>query len=401
MIKLTFVGDIMCKRELVQAYKVGNKYDFSEIFEEMSCYFEESDLVFGNLETPISFDNKDLTCEQWCFNAPIEFAEAVKRAGIDVVATANNHCLDRGSEGIESTVKSLDKIGLFHTGIFRNKEKKDLILEIKGIKIGVLSYTYGTNAFSNKNYLKRSEKWKVNLFQNQEVSNVIERFFYNHRERMISRLYFRFGSKLFKRYSKPIYERRESCGSCMRKCKKDIKKIKNSVDLLVMYMHAGGQYNENQNDYTEKLTKWLMKKEVNIVAGSHEHVVHGGVFDKVQDKKVAVYSLGNFNGIAGVYAEPMDKMAEYSIAWNVYISKSGCGIKIDKMTYSVLKTVKADDGKICTIPCFDLLRKEKSEMKKNELWNDMVVIAEKFSKNSIKNIGPMKEYEIINVNKRA
>lgn len=42
MIKLTFLGDIMCKKELIEAFKVNNGYDFHEIFVKMENYFQKS-----------------------------------------------------------------------------------------------------------------------------------------------------------------------------------------------------------------------------------------------------------------------------------------------------------------------------------------------------------------------
>lgn len=166
-VKLTFLGDMMCKDQMLPYY-VGseNKYNFSELFEDMIPMFKNADFVLANLETPISYNNEDLTAERWCFNSPYEFAENAYNAGVGFFATANNHCLDRGVEGITSTIKSLNKIGVYHTGIFDFKDKSSLIVEINGIKVGLLSYTYGTNAFSNKYYLPKSEYWRVNLFQN-------------------------------------------------------------------------------------------------------------------------------------------------------------------------------------------------------------------------------------------
>ena len=123
MVKLTFLGDIICKKQMIESYQISdNKFDFGSIFSDISCVLKKSDYVCGNLETPISVDNSNLTGEEYCFNAPYEFAEAVYQNGVDFVATANNHCLDRGIKGITSTIRSLNKIGILHTGIFEKKE---------------------------------------------------------------------------------------------------------------------------------------------------------------------------------------------------------------------------------------------------------------------------------------
>lgn len=149
MIKLTFLGDVMCKSQIITACKTEGGYNFDLIFENMKEYFSESDYVFANLETPgFSFVIEIWLLKNGSFNSPYEFSESVYNSGIDFVATANNHCLDRGIDGITSTIKSLDKVGLAHTGTYLSKENKEpKVVTINGVKLGILSYTYGTNAF--------------------------------------------------------------------------------------------------------------------------------------------------------------------------------------------------------------------------------------------------------------
>lgn len=380
MIKLSFLGDIMCKATMIKSYKVNDKYDFSSIFSEVKSLLATSDYVFANLETPISYDNNSLTNVKFCFNSPFEFAQAVYEAGIHFVATANNHCLDRGIKGIESTVKSLDKIGFKHTGIFANQEElKPLVLEVNGIKIGMVSYTYGTNAFANHQYLNSKEKWHVNLFQNQELSNPIDKLLYTHKDHPICFPYKVIGELMHRgNMTRPVYERREADSSCKRKIVKDIRTLKNeSVDLIIMYMHVGGQYNNKPMAYTKSLTDWLLNLGVNIIVGSHEHVVHGGIFNRMSENKIATYSLGNFDGVAGIYEAPFDKMAEYTVVWHVYINDDKW---IEKTTYSILKTIPTQDSGIKVVPCLDLLNENKQKgIDSQKLIDDMISICEVFS----------------------
>lgn len=114
-IKLTFTGDIMCDMLEISAYKNSlGHYSFLEKFSSCEKYFQESDFIVGNLETPIG--DTDFCSEQYTFNSPIELALAIKKCGISLVTTANNHCLDRGVEGLNRTIELLDKINLKHTG---------------------------------------------------------------------------------------------------------------------------------------------------------------------------------------------------------------------------------------------------------------------------------------------
>ena len=184
-VKVTFLGDVMCQGPMLKAYSTGDgKYDFSEVFAGVKGLLAESDYVFANLETPIAPDNQDLTHERYAFCSPHEFAEAAKAAGIDFVFTANNHCLDRGPAGIPRTVAALDKIGLPHTGTFATAQDaaKPLVVDVKGFRIGVLSYTYGSNAFANHQYLSETNRFMVNLFQEQELSNPLARAWMRNRK---------------------------------------------------------------------------------------------------------------------------------------------------------------------------------------------------------------------------
>ncbi len=391
MIKLTFLGDIMCKQELLKVYKKGNEYDFSEIFSEMRNYFEKSDLVIGNLETPISKNKKELTSEKYCFSSPYNFAKNVYESGIKCVSTANNHCMDRGIAGIKATVDSLDEIGFLHTGIYKDEKRDPLLFNIGDLKIGMLSYTYGTNAFANKNYLSKKEKFHVNLFQNQELSNKFARYCFFNKSNTLIKICSKLEVLLTQRkYKCEPYERKENSFKCKKNLIRDIKKIKeNDADLIIMCMHTGGQYNDSATKRTKNLVKFLLKNDINIIVGNHEHVVHGGVFKKINNKQLATFSLGNFDGIAGVYEKPFNKMAEYSIAWNVYIDENK---NLSKTSFSVLKTVPTDARGIQTVLLFDLINKEKDVIKKNKLEEDMYEIAYRFSNIKYKNI--QKEYFI-------
>lgn len=397
MIKLTFLGDIMCKASMLPLYQLADsKYDFTSIFREVSSLFAQSDFVFGNLETPISKKYDNLSKELYNFCSPYEFAKAVKSSGIDFVSTANNHCLDRGIDGINYTVDCLNEIGLYHTGVFKNKNKKPMVIDINGLKIGVMSYTYGTNAFANHVYLKKSDYWRVNLFQNQEFSNKIIRYVVNNK--YLRKLYnvFLYIIK-HHNYGKAPFERKEFSYSCKRALKKDIEQIKQQdCDLILMCMHTGGQYNDKATDDTKKLVDFLFSHGVNIISGAHEHVVHGGDFSMIDNGKIATYSLGNFDGVAGVYDKPFDKMAEFSIAWNVYIEKNDAAARISHSSFTVLKSIKDKEknGGIIVVPVYNLIQNCNNKIEKQQLIDEMFEIALRFLGQDISNQGIKLEYLI-------
>lgn len=392
-IKLTFVGDVMCQKELLDAFKIKDGFSFDSAFCKVLPMLRESDLSCANLETPISFDDSDLSNRLYNFSSPIEFAHAVKNAGFGFVATANNHCLDRNTAGIASTVRSLDSVGLVHTGVFSSKSRDRLVcMDVKGLKIGFLSYTYGTNAFANNNYLKRCERWMVNMLQAQELSNPISRYCFRHQGGLASRLYNKVKQYLhFRNYGCEVYERKEADYFQKLRICKDIKQLKKKgVDIIVFYMHVGGQYNPKATARTLQIADFLRKKGVNIIVGSHEHVVHGTSKSYFSENCVETYSLGNFFDTTGVTSPPFDKMSEYSVAWHVYVDKANK--KIAKTSYTICKSVlqKGEKQKIEVVPVYDLMQSEMDAEKRNALWKDMQTIAYKFAKQKIDK--PQMEY---------
>ena len=396
-IKLTFSGDIILEPDIINLYKKEkDSYDFNSMFtEEIKNFLSSSDYVIGNLETPISSFKEDLKTKPYTFTSPIEFAQAVKYAGFDFVTTANNHCLDNGIDGIKKTLDSLDTVGLDNTGVSYGEEKLKII-NINGIKVALLSYTYGTNAFSNHVYLDKNEKKvKVNLFQEQELSNTFVRNLYQGNNIVIKvlRKFFKFLGAF--QLNKMVYERIESS---KRQKEEIIKKInnckKNGADCIIMCMHEGGQYNEKPIEKTKKTAKFLIKNGVNLIIGNHEHVVHNVEF---VDDHFITYSLGNFIDTVGVLKDPFGKMSEYSILVNIYISKNDNKINYDKFTFTITKTVidKRPNGNGVKVELlYDLIKKCNDKEERLKLLKDNQKIVEIVTKKIIDINNVKKEYEL-------
>jgi poly-gamma-glutamate synthesis protein (capsule biosynthesis protein) len=99
------------------------------------------------------------------FNSPPELARAIAWTGWDVCSTASNHAVDKGQLGIETTARALDAADVRHTGSSRSRAeaRRPLILRVQGLRIALLSYTYGTNGVALPN------PWSVNLLSRQKV----------------------------------------------------------------------------------------------------------------------------------------------------------------------------------------------------------------------------------------
>lgn len=257
-INIAVVGDIMCHSTNFQdAYdKETDTYDFTRVFTDVKDYIQNADIAVGNLET--TFAGKDAGYSGYpTFNTPEQLAQNIKDLGIDVVSTANNHSLDKRLSGLLNTLNVLDKVGLSHTGTFRSKEEQDNILvkDVNGIKIAFLSFTYGTNGIP----VPSGKEYCINLIDEDLIKDQI------------------------------------------------VKAKAKKPDLICVSMHWGEEYKLKQNEEQEKLANFLFDNGVDIILGSHPHVLEPmekrtiKYADGRQKDGFVIYSLGNF--MSGQVAE--------------------------------------------------------------------------------------------------
>lgn len=153
---LTGLGDAMCHNTQYKDAFANGTYDFNYVFENVKDVMSKDDLTIGNLET--TFAGAQVGYSGYpTFNTPDAMGEALRNAGVDVLSTANNHCLDKGFKGLSRTLDVLDQLGIDHAGTSRTPEEqaKVLIKDVNGIKVAILSFTYGTNGInppSDKGY---------------------------------------------------------------------------------------------------------------------------------------------------------------------------------------------------------------------------------------------------------
>lgn len=115
-INITAIGDIMCQNtQYKDAFdSKNNTYDFSYVFSNIESYLKNSDLTIGNLETTFAGKNRKYSGYP-TFNTPEQLAKDLKELGVDVLSTANNHSLDKGYDGLVSTLNFLDEQDISHT----------------------------------------------------------------------------------------------------------------------------------------------------------------------------------------------------------------------------------------------------------------------------------------------
>lgn len=247
VVKLTLVGDLLFEEPFYQA--VNNGYEMNEYFNLVKHYFIDDDLSIGNMEVVIGNDKLKVSGTGYNFCAPEYIGDLVTSLSFEVLGTANNHSFDRGVEGINSTLDYFRNTSIKTVGT-RKKEDDSFLLYIEknGIKFGITAYTYGTNQKPN------NDNRKLINYYRDELGNI-------NKEQI----------------------------------EKDIRKLKNNSDVIIVLMHSGLEFKYTPNDEQKELAKYLNELGVNIIVGSHSHNISPiEIIENNNNKTLVYYSLGNF-----------------------------------------------------------------------------------------------------------
>ena len=271
-IKMTVIGDIMCHNSQYKDAYDGSTYDFSYVFDDIKDYISSADIAVGNLET--TFAGKERGYSNYPrFNSPEQLAYNLKDMGIDVLCTANNHSMDTNYSGVVSTLDFLDDAGISHMGTSRTAEEQNQILvkDVNGIKIAFLAFTYGTNGIP----VPSANSYCVNLIDKDLILEQLE-----------------------------LAKSQEP-------------------DLICVNMHWGLEYQNVQNSEQEDWADFLFENSVDVILGSHPHVLQPmekrtvTLDDGTTKDCFVIYSLGNF--ISG----QTKKNTRTSIILNINFTKDG------------------------------------------------------------------------------
>lgn len=383
--RLIFTGDIMCSEALTEVCRTHSGFDYSPALKSAGSLLSKGDYCVGNLETPVAGESFTYTSTMYCFNSPVEFAEEVKRTGIHLVSMANNHCMDRNASGLFATLDSLDSIGLPHIGTYRSKAERDtpFIAEVKGIKVGFLSYTYGTNAFAHNLFLEEGHRFAVNLFQPEEtlpgsihLLNTIEEIGMRTEE-----LYGRENDI----YADFVAHLRSGLLCDIRNLRKC------GADFVILLMHSGGQYNPEPDPFTRNLVDFVCREEpVDAIIGHHPHVPH---VCEMKGKCPVAYSLGNFIYTPGSWPGSTANYGEYSVVPSLTLRKDSGGTELVKMTFSITKSINLESGHSEVVPLCDLVSRTESESQRAKLIEDNRFVVNKFRNTPDAEVEFASEYE--------
>ena len=243
---LLFIGDIMGHDEQIWSAenRATHQFNYDDVFKYIKPVISEADIAIANFEVTLAGPPYTGYPQ---FSSPADLAVACKNAGIDYLVTANNHAADRGKKGIAGTINRLDSIGIPHTGTFLNSSYRDslspLMIYKNGTSIALLNYTFSTNG------IIVPEPVIVNMLDKNLITA-------------------------------------------------DVKKARDrKADLIILFLHWGTEYDTIPSKSQTDMAKYFQSLGVDMVIGSHPHVVQKMVLtknDNSGNNELVVYSLGNF-----------------------------------------------------------------------------------------------------------
>ena len=380
-IKLTIVGDIMCEPLMMKAARTKNDYDFSGVFAHVRSLFDESDFVIGNLETPFAGLEARYARDLFSFNAPDQFALAVKRAGIDLVLTANNHCMDRGFDGLLRTVDMLDRIQLDHTGTYRNVDSDRVFYKrVKDRTIAVVSYTYGANYSMHRRPLTREQEGHINLLRPYTESS----FLPSAPKSLLNRIRNKAMSTLLKpeqiasikkklgmTYNSPRRDdnlNKETLKPYLERLREDVRRAKDSADCVLFCPHIGGQFNIDPGLFTEYIVQKAVEYGVDLIVASHPHIVQSAAIVR---EIPCFFSLGNFSMSPNSSYLLHEHLPDYGLAVHAYMK----GGEINRITFSILKIIE-NKNELLTVYSAEEYTKLPEAQKSERFYGDVAQIYE-------------------------
>lgn len=260
---LAVCGDIMSHLpQTNDAYDAAtDTYSYLPCFQYAKAWTESADYTVGNLETTLNGPPYS-GYPQFC--APDALAYNLKSIGFDLVTTANNHCMDKGYNGLSRTLDVLDQAELKHVGTYRTQAEFDenhgvVVADVGGISVAFLGYTYGTNGIP----VAADKDFSLNRFNVDYTGDCVTL----DQEKLSSEL----------AYAESL-----------------------NPDLIAVMIHWGIEYQTTQNAYQEQVADFLISHGADVILGSHSHVPQpmGTRTVTLDDGSTrtgfVAYSLGNF-----------------------------------------------------------------------------------------------------------
>lgn len=273
-IHIRAAGDLNITDAVVQSGLAASGYDFTRAFQDVAPLLAEADCTVLNLEGSICGEPYGTASA----SAPNQLLSALRAAGVDLVQAANSYTVYNGLIGLNSTLSAVRNAGLEPLGAYVSNAEYDshkgyTICTIQGIKVAFVAFTKGLGGMG----LPEGSDRVVNL--------------------------------LYTDYDSTYKSVDEAAITAVLKAVSAEK-----PDLTVAMLHWGSEGSDEISKTQQSIVNMMLKRGVNIIIGTHPHLVHKVDFDRDKGTLVA-YSLGDFYGDATIGG------SNYSIILDIEITK--------------------------------------------------------------------------------
>lgn len=222
------------------------EWNYDHLYTNVLDEIQSADIAMVDQETVFTTDH-DTVSGYPTFATPTEAGDALIKAGFNVIESATNHIDDYGYDYLEQTLNfwetnypEIPVLGIHSTQEDANTVKT---LEVNGITIAFLDYTYGTNNSGGG----EGREYMIDIFDKEKVSSMIAQ------AREIS-------------------------------------------DCVIFVAHWGKEGEPMPTEYEKEWAVFLMQQGVDVVIGGHPHTLqpYGRISDDEGHSMLIFYSLGNF-----------------------------------------------------------------------------------------------------------
>lgn len=327
-VTLVAVGDNLIHNTLISAgQQEDGSLNYDSFYDNIEKYIKPADIAIINQETMLGGESFDYSGYPM-FNTPWEVGDAAINAGFDVFTCATNHSMDVGASGIEKECEYFENHSeVTHIGTYTDENDYNNItyVEKNDIKFAMLNYTFGTNGIS----IPEDQPYLISMLTEEKVTT-------------------------------------------------DITEARKHADVVVVFPHWGTENSHDVSEQQEKYTKIFSDLGVDIVVGTHPHVLQPVEWYTNQEtgkKMLVYYSIGNFishqvnldqmcGGMAEITVERIDGKIEITNAKLApvidYYHNTGDGYKFSVYKLSDynddLASEQAQDG--ATVDYFTNLSKQ-------------------------------------------
>ncbi len=229
-------GDLSITKSNEDAFASGNISDLFDL--QLKQLIDRSDLFIINHEMALTTSDAGIKKRGGHLKANPSCAKGLKDLGVDLCCTANNHIVDYGTHGLESTYAALDEVEIQHVGSATRLSEIQNSIQYRVGSLNVCVYNVADNEFN----LAKEDSGGVNVYDPLES--------FDH-----------------------------------------IRQLKQKNDYVLVIFHAGVERYRYPSPYLTRICRKMVECGANAVLCQHSHCI--GAAEQYNGAYI-LYGQGNF-----------------------------------------------------------------------------------------------------------